>query len=194
MPEINVNINYGALKKLAQEMNKSYSVKVGLLGNKGGSEEVSPNLDMAGLGAVQEFGARIKVTDKMRGYLAYAFGVHLKKTTKEIVIPPRSWLQKPLERGNELSKKVRQNAKLAKEDIELSELFISEYGENGILLDLAYAVAQGAIELIDEGFQSSGFGEWQANSPLTIAQKGSAMPLIDKGDFRRAVTYEIEEK
>lgn len=192
--EIKANINYGALKNLAKEMSKNYSVKVGILANKGGTDEVSKNLDLASLAAIMEFGARIKVTDKMRGYLAYAFGVHLKKTTKEIVIPPRSWLQKPLERSNELSKKVRKNAKLAKEDIELAELFISEYGENGILLDLAYAVAQGAIELIDEGFQSSGFGEWQANAPLTIKQKGSAMPLIDKGDLRRAVTYEIEEK
>lgn len=194
MPEINVNINYGALKKLAQETSKSYSVKVGLLGNKGGSDEVSPNLDMAGLGAVQEFGARIKVTDKMRGYLAYAFGVHLKKTTTEIVIPARSWLQKPLERSADLRKKVRKNAKLAKEDIELAEMFISEYGETGILEDLALAVAQGALELIDEGFETSGFGEWQANSPLTIALKGSAKPLIKDGDLRRKVTYEIEEK
>lgn len=191
--EIQANIKYGALKNLVQEMAKNYSVKVGLLANKGGSEEVSPNLDMAGLGMVQEFGARIKVTDKMRGYFAYAFGINLKKTTTEIVIPARSWLQKPIERSADFRKKVRKNAKLAKEDIELAEMFIAEYGESGILKDLAYAVAQGALELIDEGFESSGFGEWQPNSPLTIREKGSAKPLIDEGRLRSAVTYDIEE-
>lgn len=196
MAEIQANIKYGALKNLVQEMAKNYSVKVGLLANKGGSEEVSPNLDMAGLGAVQEFGARIKVTEKMRGYFAYAFGINLKKSTTEIVIPARSWLQKPFQRSADFRKKVRKNAKLAKEDIELAKMFIAEYGESGILKDLAYAVAQGALELIDEGFESSGFGEWQPNSPLTIREKGSAMPLIDKGShggLRGKITYDIEE-
>lgn len=191
--EIQANIKYGVTKKLVQEMAKNYSVKVGLLANKGGSEEVSPNLDMAGLGAVQEFGATIKVTDKMRGYFAYAFGINLKKTTTEIVIPARSWLQKPIERSAELRKKIRQKAELTKEEISLAEEFISEYGESGILKELAYAVATSALEIIDEAFDSSGFGEWQPNSPLTIREKGSAKPLIDEGRLRSAVTYDIEE-
>jgi hypothetical protein len=193
MAEIQANIKYGALKNLVQEMAKNYSVKVGLLANKGGSEEVSPNLDMAGLGAVQEFGARIKVTDKMRGYFAYAFGINLKKSTTEIVIPARSWLQKPIERSADLRKKIRQKAELTKEEISLAEEFISEYGESGILKDLAYAVATSALEIIDEAFESSGFGEWQPNSPLTTREKGSAKPLIDEGRLRSAVTYDIEE-
>lgn len=193
MAQIQANIKYGVMKKLVQEMAKNYSVKVGLLANKGGSEEVSPNLDMAGLGAVQEFGARIKVTDKMRGYFAYAFGINLKKTTTEIVIPARSWLQKPIERSADLRKKIRKKAKLSKADRELLEEFISTYGEMGILEELAYAVATSALEIIDEAFESSGFGEWQPNSPLTIREKGSAMPLIDEGRLRSAVTYDIEE-
>lgn len=194
MAEIQANIKYGALKNLVEEMAKNYSVKVGLLANKGGSEEVSPNLDMAGLGAVQEFGARIKVTDKMRGYFAYAFGINLKKTTTEIVIPARSWLQKPIERSADLRKKIRQKAELTKEEISLAEEFISEYGESGILKELAYAVATSALEIINEAFDSSGFGEWQPNSQLTIKEKGSAKPLIDEGRLRSAITYEIEER
>ena len=151
MAEIQANIKYGALKNLVQEMTKNYSVKVGLLANKGGSEEVSPNLDMAGLGAVQEFGARIKVTKKMRGYFAYAFGINLKKTTTEIVIPARSWLQKPIDRSADLRQKIRQKVELTKEEISLAEEFISEYGESGILKELAYAVATSSLEIIDEG-------------------------------------------
>lgn len=193
MAEIQANIKYGALKNLVQEMAKNYSVKVGLLANKKGDEEVSPNLDMAGLGAVQEFGARIKVTDKMRGYFAYAFGINLKKTTTEIVIPARSWLQKPIERSADLRKKIKQKAELTKEEISLAEEFISEYGESGILKELAYAVATSALEIIDEAFESSGFGEWQPNSTLTIREKGSAKPLIDEGRLRSAVTYDLEE-
>ena len=68
--EISAKINYGGLKNLIKEMSKNYSVKVGLLAENGGSDEVSENLDLAGLGAVQEFGARIQVTEKMRKFLA----------------------------------------------------------------------------------------------------------------------------
>lgn len=42
---------------------------------------------------VQEFGGRIPVTDRMRGFLAANYGIRLKKTTTAIVIPPRSFLR-----------------------------------------------------------------------------------------------------
>jgi hypothetical protein len=129
----------------------------------------------------------------MRGYFAYAFGINLKKSTTEIIIPARSWLQKPIERSADLRKKIRQKAELTKEEISLAEEFIAEYGESGILKELAYAVATSSLEIINEAFESSGFGEWQPNSPLTIREKGSAKPLIDEGRLRSAVTYDIEE-
>ena len=196
MAEINAKINYGNLKKLVEEMTKNYTVKVGLLAEKNGSEEVSPNLDMAGLAMVHEFGATIKVTDKMRAYFRYAYGINLKKSTKEINIPARSWLQMPITRNNgaDLRKLIKEKADLTKNDIELAQEFIAEYGESGILKDLALAVGVSAKEQIDKAFESEGFGEWQPNSPLTIKNKGSSMPLIDKGRFKKIVTYDIEEK
>lgn len=191
-PEISANINFGGLKKLVQEMSKNYSVKVGLLAENGGSDEVSENLDIAGLGAVQEFGARIKVTDKMRGFLAYKLGIHLKKETKEIVIPARSWLQMPLERPD-LKKKIVEKTQLTKSERELAELAIIEYGDYGILGELAYAVGTSALEEIQEAFDTEGFGEWIPNSPATIRAKGSDMPLIDEGKLRSKVNFKVEE-
>ena len=40
---------------------------------------------------VQNNGATIAVTDKMRGYLSAKFGIHLKASTTHIVIPGRSF-------------------------------------------------------------------------------------------------------
>ena len=60
--------------------------------------------------------------------------------------------------------------------------------------DLALAVGVSAKEQIDKAFESEGFGEWQSDSPLTIKNKNSSMPLIDKGRFRKTITYDIEEK
>lgn len=191
--EINAKINYGGLKNLIKEMSKNYSVKVGLLAEQGGSDEVSKNLDLAGLGAVQEFGARIKVTDKMRKFLVWKLGIYLKKETTEIIIPARSWLQMPLERSQDLRAKIKEKTDLTKQDRELLELTIQEYGEGGLLKDLAYAVGASALEQIQEAFKTEGFGEWAENSTATIKAKGSSSPLIDTGRLRKAITYKIEE-
>ena len=193
-PEIDAKISFGNLEELVKEMSSEYSVKVGILGSKG-SEEVSDNLDMAGLGAVQEFGARIPVTPKLRAYFRYAFGINLKKTTTHIVIPPRSFIRKPLERSSDLRKKIRQKTQYYSQlEIDLAKEFISEHGSSGLLEELAYAVALSAVEQIRESFETGGFGEWAPDSPLTIEQKGSAMPLVDKGRLESTITFEIEKK
>jgi len=42
-------------------------------------------------------------------------------------------------------------------------------------------------------FENSKNG-WAPNSPLTIAKKGSDVPLIDTGELRKSITYIIREK
>lgn len=175
-------------------MSKKYSVKVGLLASNGGGEEVSKNLDLAGLGAVQEFGAKIKVTDKMRSYFRYKFGINLKKTTTEIVIPPRSFLQMPLSRKNDLIKKLKSHAGIAED--------VADYiAETGDLQTIAILLGVSGVEQVKEAFNTGGFGEWEPNAPLTIEQKGSSMQLVGRGrendpsaHLRKSITYEVIER
>lgn len=56
---------------------------------------------IGGIAAVQNYGATINVTDKMRGFFAYHFGVHLKKTTTTITIPPTHFYEHCLEKNKE---------------------------------------------------------------------------------------------
>ena len=49
------------------------------------------------------------------------------------------------------------------------------------------------VRLVNEAFETSGWGNWAENSPLTIAQKGSALPLINTGKLRQSITYEVEK-
>jgi len=46
---------------------------------------------------IQEFGGSIPVTDKMRGFLAANYGIHLRKSTGSINIPPRSFIRSTYE-------------------------------------------------------------------------------------------------
>lgn len=51
-----------------------------------------------------------------------------------------------------------------------------------------------ALEFVLMGFETGGFGQWAPNSPYTIRQKGSARPLIDEGQLRRAQTSDVVKK
>ena len=191
--EINANINYKELKQLIKAMSKKYSVKVGLLANKGGSEAISEDMDLAGLGALQEFGADIKITQKMAAFLHFkAEELGLPPSNGKgdgyVHIPARSWLQMPLERRKDLQKKIIQYFGESKEDV---EHYIAQTGD---LMSLAIMIGTAAVNQIQEAFQTEGFGEWKSNSPYTIANKGSAMPLVDTGSLRQAITFEVEEK
>jgi hypothetical protein len=48
------------------------------------------NPEMAKIAGIQEYGATITVTDKMRKFLAWKYEIYLKKTTTHIIIPPRA--------------------------------------------------------------------------------------------------------
>lgn len=189
---IEANINYGNLKNVIKAMSKEYSVKVGLLANKGGADEVSKDMDIAGLGALQEFGCDIKITQKMAAYLHFtAEDLGLPKLEKQgdgyVHIPARSWLQMPLEKRQALKKKIISKFGDYKEVV---EDYIAETGD---LYSLALMVGASAVELIQEAFDTDGYGQWAANSPYTVASKGSSKPLVDKGKLRGAVTFEVGE-
>ena len=175
----------GKMKKIAKALSKYYTVKIGLLANQGGSEPVSDNLDLAGLGAVQEYGARIPVTDKLRNFFRWKFGVNLRKSTKEIEIPARSWLYAPIKDPN-FRKTIY--------DYVGDESLLEEYGDKDFMKKLATIIGDVGLLQIQKAFDNGGInGEWAPNSAITIAQKGSAKPLIGRNaGLRHQITYEVE--
>lgn len=173
----------GKMKKIAKELSKHYTVKIGLLASQGGGEPISPNLDLAGLGAVQEYGAKIPVTDKLRNFFRWKFGINLKKSTKEIEIPARSWLYAPIKDPN--------FRKTIYDYVGDEELL--EYADKDFMKKLANIIGNVGLLQIQKAFSNGGInGEWAPNSALTIKQKGSAKPLINEGYMRSRVTFEVE--
>lgn len=207
MAEIEAKIEYGNLKKLIAAISKEHKVKVGLLASKGGSDEVSENLDLAGLGAVHEFGAEIEHPGGTPYFInEWGMATFVKKDSfygqllikrgqvtqpHHISIPARPWLSFPLMRnsGKDLLNKFNAEAKKmggSKND------FIEYITQSGDLVTLAMAIGTSAVEQINEAFETGGWGEWQPDSPITIAKKGSVNPLIDTGRLSNAVTFEVE--
>ena len=192
--KLKADIKYDKIKELVETMSKKYSVKVGLLATKGGSEEVGENLDYAGLGAIQEFGADIKITQKMAAYLAItAKELGLPKLEAQgdgyVHIPARSFLRMPLTRKNLLLKKLK-----SKMNVGSQEEILWYFGKTGDMLTLAVILGASAKELVIEAFETGGFGQWAPNSPYTIAAKGSSKPLQDTGALWQKIEYEVKEK
>ena len=182
---ISTKVKYGKLQNIIDAMAKDHKVKVGLLAEKGGSDSVSDNLDLAGLGAIHEFGCQIPVTDKMRGFFFHEFGVNLKKSTTHIIIPSRSFLQMPLERRQDLRRKLQD--KLGESENVLE--YIEQTGDSE---SIAVLLGSAAVEQIMEAFESGGWGQWEPNSGITSSQKSSALPLVDTGNLKQHITYEVE--
>lgn len=183
--QIKAKIKYGNIKNIIEAMSKNINVKVGLLAEKGGTDEVSSDLDIAGLGAIQEFGCKIPVTDKLKGYFYYNFGIKLKASTTHIIIPSRSFLQMPLERRQDLMRKLK--SRIGEEE---NALYYIE--KTGNVESIAILLGSAAVEQINEAFETSGWGQWEPNNEITAQGKGSAMPLVNTGNLRQHITYEVE--
>lgn len=132
--------------------------------------------DLQMIASVHEFGARILVTDKMRGYLA-SQGMHLKKTTTHIVIPERSFLRT----GSDLHEDdIRQLTQSLIESVvngdKTPEEFFMMVGD-----ELKGKIQEHAIDLNSP-----------VNHPFTAERKGSSNPLVDTGNLIGSMEVKVE--
>lgn len=153
-----------ALKSIGQVDKKS--INVGVFGSG----------DMSMIAAVHEFGAEITVTDKMRGFFR-ANGVHLKKETKTIRIPERSFLRSGYDENiDSVSRK--------------AEKLIVDLIESGV--DPSLLTDSIGRELRDKIKQKLVDVKSPPLSSFTIKRKGSSNPLVDGGNLLGSIDYRVE--
>lgn len=134
------------------------------------------NNKMAMIAGVQEFGARIKVTDKMRDYLA-ATGLPLKESTKEIVIPERSFL--------------RTGAALAEKDIQkLAEKYFVDALTGGMTAEkFLQLLGEELKKIIQDNAEDINKPE---NHPYTVEIKGDSDELKDSGKLLKSIEVKVK--
>lgn len=134
------------------------------------------NSELSMIAAVHEYGARIKVTDKMRGYLA-SQGLHLKAETSHIVIPERSFMRT----GADLYEKdVQKKAEMLIDKVIAGNLSVETFFEQ-LANELKGKIQEHAIDLNNP-----------VNHPFTVEQKGSNNPLVDNGGLIEKMEVDIE--
>ncbi|KZR58967.1 hypothetical protein [Pseudobacillus badius] len=134
------------------------------------------NDEIAMIAGVQEFGARIKVTDKMRDYLA-ATGMPLKDSTTEIVIPERSFL--------------RTGATLAEEDVQkLAEKYFVDAITGGMSAEeFLEFLGEELKRVIQENAEDVNKPE---NHPYTVEMKGNSDELEDTGKMLKSIEVKVK--
>lgn len=139
-------------------------VKVGIIGSKAAIKR-------------QKAGGNTKLTNAQIGFI-HEFG-RLQGKPK---IPARSFIYMPLSLF--LGKKLEDKQSTSKEEFEKAI-------KTGKAENFAKKVGIVAEEVIQEAFETSGFGNWEPNRPSTIKRKGSDKPLIDTGELRRSISSEV---
>lgn len=125
---------------------------------------------------VHEYGCDIPVTDKMRGFFAYNFGVNLKKDTKVIKIPERSFIRSGFDKYHQ-------------EFANYGDL-LNQVIDGDISAKTFYEIiGQGGADMIRDFLINE--VKSPANSGLTMNIKGSSNPLVDTGRLANAIDYEV---
>lgn len=97
-------------------------------------------------------------------------------------IPQRSWLRMPV--------KVKANDIAGNTAIAIKNNLTNPKGVDIV----AKSIGVAGLGVIQEAFDTKGFGQWKPNSPATIAAKGGKnTPLIEKAELRQAVTFSVEK-
>lgn len=145
-------------------------VKAGIWGDEGaeGSKLVM-------IASVNEFGCRITVTPKMRAYL-HSIGLHLQSKTKTITIPERPFLRSTFDREE---RRVTSHFARHVRGILAGQLTGRE------ALERVGRWLAGQIQRTIDTLQTP------PNHPFTVARKDSSNPLVDTGEMKQAVTWDV---
>ncbi|NKQ20503.1 hypothetical protein [Brevibacillus laterosporus] len=122
-----------------------------------------------------EYGAKIPVTDKVRG-LFIALGMPLKKDKKFIIVPERSFLRTGYEKSEPTL--LREMEKLLDDTL-----------QGRISAD--QAMKRAAKKLTADVKDHMQSGSFQKNAPLTQKLKGSNNPLMDEKKLIDSLEFEV---
>jgi hypothetical protein len=133
------------------------------------------NAESAKIAIIQEYGANINVTKKMRKWFAFK-GIYLSKNKTQINLPPRPFMQQTADNNRSKWRK------------QLLQLIKSNNYQIGDVLDIIGQVMASDIQ------KTMAQGKFVPNAPLTVDWKGFNKPLVNTGDLSRSVDYEVTKK
>lgn len=165
--KVKTKINISTSKEISAMLGSGMFIKVGIVGEKGAATREKKDEDTEDLSNA-EIG------------LKHEFGVF--GGFGEDNIPMRSFLEMPL------TTKFKSILKAMSSTTARSKL------EKGKIEDFWGIIGAAAEAVIQDAFESGGFGKWKPLSPITKLKKGSSQILIDSAQLRKSITSEVVKK
>lgn len=204
-------INFKALDEWMKALERKVSIKVGIIGSEAAQIHEGTNLTNAELGAAHEFGATINHPGGQPYYINSSTGmaVFVSKTSSfgkyliqkgqitkphEIILPTRSFLRMPLMSAE--GKKELLNVVKSQLEGEFKATDFSNTTANKILDDALHLLAETAYLRVLNAFETEGYGNWKPTTPASKQMRKynkSAPTLVDTGDLKRSISYEVKE-
>jgi hypothetical protein len=153
-----------------KELNRK-NIKIGIFGKDDSFQVMKAS--------VHEFGAKIKVTPKMRAWFHYK-GFHLNPSTKEIVIPERSFIRKTFDQ------KGRKIEELTEEQI--ANIFAQKTNAKFALK----LMAEDLIGMVRKTMTDVDTPPLSGMTKKMRRGSGDYNPLVDDGRMRQSVTHQID--
>lgn len=168
MKQTKITYNLSGLDEFKKVAGNSYRARVGIIGDKAAQDHV-----LEKHGERQSFRTSDKSISNAEIGVIQMFG----SITNNI--PPRDFLLMPIQKNQAAIIKGMNSgavkAAIARKDIKK-------------VFQLLGLIAEGIVQ---QAFETSGFGLWAPNKPSTVDRKGSSRPLIDTGQLRRAISSDV---
>lgn len=166
-----VKLNMMKLEAIQKQLGKKLVAEVGIMGSNVARQAVKTTAK----------GNRIADKKKASPLTNAEVGLKHEKGSLSENIPRRSFLEMPLK--DKLPGAMGKIGGILLVGIEATNILMV-YQKLGL-------VAEG---IVLGAFNSSGYGQWPPNAPLTIKIKGSSRPLIDTAQLRKSITSRVATK
>lgn len=167
-----VRINLAKLEAIQKQLGRKFVAEVGILGDKNARNA---------MGKLRKSGGHTINKKQASPLTNAAIGLKHEKGSYSEKIPRRSFLEMPLK--NKLPDMMGRIGGQLLVGIKASNILLA-YQKLGLIGE----------RIVLQAFNSSGYGEWQANSAFTISLKHSSRPLIDTGQLRRSISSRVATK
>ena len=159
--------NFAPLKKLTQVLKVQPNAQLGILGDQATAVR-QQTTDEAG---------NVIETDKTNADI----GLEAEFGVRSRGVPKRSFLREPIqEKFHSAVVKAQKPLTEAMEAMDIKGFYT-----------LLGIVGEGVVQ---EAFDTRGFGKWAPNAQRTIIMKGSDSPLIDSSQLRKSITSDVKRK
>ncbi len=181
--KLEATLNLDGFEKLRKGLAPGQFVAVGVFGSHKNTRQQGGEITNTELAVLQEFGSE-KVDTRRPGQTIITQGTKKKAIERELGsvtqrIPARSFIKMPLQ---------FKRAEILKFAASKSISTFLMLGEQKKALTYMGLFCE---NIIQQAFDTGGFGKWAPNKPSTIKAKGSAKPLIDQAELRRAVWSKV---